>query len=299
MVWKTYLNNVKFCALAVSILVHVLIFLLFTLVQSNSPDAKASLDSIGKQPVEQVRKALDTAYVISKPKFRKVSNSQAAAVESAPLVVGKVFDFDSDFSGDYDLLMPEQNQVYSLPENQLLPSEVEMFSSNTQARKVCYVVDCSGSMQGVFERVREELRDSISSLQPDQYFYVIFFGNDKLYEFGGGFLVRASSVTKNKALRFVDRVKPAGCTNALEALCRALEITDKKHTPPQVIYLLTDGFELDSQNNGQLDRRIESLLRDVSIRINTIAFWPREANQKMLERIARATGGEFVSVDNR
>ena len=265
MVWKTYLNNVKFCALAVSILVHVLIFLLLTLLQSNSPDAKASSDSIGKDIVEQVRKALDTAYVISKPKFRKVSNSQVAAVESAALVVGKVFDFSSDFSGDYDLLMPEQNQVHSLPENQLLPSEVEMFSSNTQARKVCYVVDCSGSMQGVFERVREELRDSISSLEPDQYFYVIFFGY----------------------------------TNALEALCRALEITDKKHTPPQVIYLLTDGFELDSQNNGQLDRRIESLLRDVSTRINTIAFWPREANQKMLERIARATGGDFISVDNR
>lgn len=43
--------------------------------------------------------------------------------------------------------------VYVLPGSKILSPKIEFFGSFTDQRKVCYLVDCSGSMQGVFGRV--------------------------------------------------------------------------------------------------------------------------------------------------
>ena len=103
-------------------------------------------------------------------------------------------------------------------------------------------------MQGTFGRVQKELIESIDSLPADHYFYVIFFASDKLYEYGEGKLVRASPQAKSAVRDFIQSVQAAGTTNAMAALERAMQIRDEAGAAPAIIYFLTDGFELTSDN---------------------------------------------------
>jgi Mg-chelatase subunit ChlD len=179
-----------------------------------------------------------------------------------------------------------------------LPNRVEFFGSWTEERKVCYAVDSSGSMRGMFRRVRENLKKSIEALQPDQYFYIIFFGGKELLELGSGRLLRATPKAKSAAYDFIDSVQPAGQTNALAALERAVQIRDSSGNSPAVIYFLTDGFELTTENTRRFSQRISNLLRKSSpkTKINAIGFWPTKGDRKTLEAIATQSGGEFVLV---
>ncbi len=98
---------------------------------------------------------------------------------------------------------------------------VEFFGQFTDVRKICYVVDCSGSMHGRLGLVKQQLKTSIASLQPDQFFYIIFFlQGDRLIESGDTYLIRATPHTKAKAYDFIDSVRPAGTTEPLNALNR-------------------------------------------------------------------------------
>jgi hypothetical protein len=175
---------------------------------------------------------------------------------------------------------------------------VELFGSFSGERKVCYVVDCSGSMRGVFRRVQRRLKESVGSLEPDQYFYIIFFGGDKVLELGGGRLLRATRKAKAAACVFIDSVKPAGRTNAVEALGRAVQICDAEGAGPSVIYFLTDGFELTTKEGRRFSREISDLRERFSseTRINTVGFWPESGDGEVLEAVARQSGGKFVVV---
>jgi Mg-chelatase subunit ChlD len=153
-------------------------------------------------------------------------------------------------------------------------------------------------MHGIFGGVRKKLKESIGDLQPDQYFYIIFFGGDKLFEFGNGRLLRAAQKAKSAAYDFVDAIRPAGRTNALAALERAMQIRDEKGVSPSVVYLLTDGFELATGDEHRFSRKIADLQKRFAptTRINTIGFWPQNGDRKLLEAIARQSGGKFVFV---
>ena len=142
----------------------------------------------------------------------------------------------------------------------ILPRGVEFFGSWTDRRKVCYLVDCSGSMQGIFGRVRKKLKESIANLQPDQYFYIIFFSSN-LSESGEGHLLRATEPAKSAAYDFIDSIRPAGQTNALAALERAVQIRDSSNISPSVVYFLTDGFELTTEDAQRLPQKTANLLR--------------------------------------
>jgi Mg-chelatase subunit ChlD len=153
-------------------------------------------------------------------------------------------------------------------------------------------------MRGILGGVRKKLAESIKSLQPDQYFYIIFFGGDRLLEFGDGRPVRATERAKSTAYDFIDSVRPAGQTNAMAALERAVQIRDDSGFSPSVIYFLTDGFELTTEDAQEFSQKVASLLKRFApaTRINTIGFWPQSDDRRMLETIARQSGGEFVFV---
>jgi hypothetical protein len=94
-----------------------------------------------------------------------------------------------------------------------LQTQVEFFDSAAQGRRICYVVDCSGSMQGLWQRVKEELIDSIGQLQQDHYFCVIIFGSGSILESGGGKMVRATEQAKKEAYELIEgRDKRGGGT---------------------------------------------------------------------------------------
>lgn len=160
-------------------------------------------------------------------------------------------------------------------------------------RKVCYLVDCSGSMKGLFSGVKKSLGSSIASLEADQYFNVILFGNGRIDEFAQTRLVRATPEAKTRALAFIERARPSGSTNAIEALRRSLELRDELGLPPAVVYLLTDGFELAGSDMREFDRKAAALLTRIapSTKINTVGFRPLPEDMRMLETIAARTGG--------
>jgi hypothetical protein len=185
-----------------------------------------------------------------------------------------------------------------LPEVVSQPSQIEFFGSSTNKRKICYLVDCSGSMQGLFGRVKKELRKSIDSLEQDQYFAIIFFGKGGLIEFEEGELIRASVKNKQAAYDFIDSVQPAGQGDGLAALNKALKIKDSSDSAPQIIYFLTDGFEIAGDGPQNLERQIAKITTQnaAGTQINPIAFWPQGQDKKILELICEKSGGQFVVI---
>jgi len=153
-------------------------------------------------------------------------------------------------------------------------------------------------MRGMFGRVRRELTESIDKLWADQYFYIIFFGGGKIYETGGGKLVRATEKAKRQAYDLIKSVRPGGQTNAMAALKRAMQTRDEQWQAATVVYFLTDGFELTGEAAEDFLRQMLKMQKQFapSTRINTIGFWPQSDDRSLLERLARQSGGESVFV---
>lgn len=293
-------GSVTFWAWTVSVGVHLAILtaLGFAKFPWSKPESRQQPIPITR--VSRVKELMQAAKIIPKPKMSKPDVKRFDGTSEAKSSLVCVFDGikpNPESLGDLIRTQGPQS-VFSLASGRVLPQRIEFFGSSAGGRKVCYVVDCSGSMQGVFGRVRKELKDSIRKLQQDQYFDIIFFGGDKLLEFGGGRVLRATDGSKFAAYGFIDSVRPSGQTNAMAALERAVQIHDAGGLGPSVVYFLTDGFELTEQDTQETSEKITNLLKRFAsgTRINTIGFWPQSNDRKMLETIARESGGEFVLV---
>lgn len=168
-----------------------------------------------------------------------------------------------------------------LPE---VPQRIEFFESETVALSVCYVVDCSGSMDGrKMEQVKAELAESIAQLLPNQRFFVVFFSDSVQATFGGGLspqLVEASLVSKQQALQVVFNVSSQGGTLPESAVRLAASLR------PEVMYLLTDGvFE-------PLQEETYSELATAGVAVHTIGF-ETTGTDLLLKDIASRTGGSY------
>ena len=252
--------------------------------------------------VTAVKKLTETEHIITKPKVKHFTEYQSSKRINKPLLPQPDFERVKPKSVELQELVKssasETNS--SLAQSSINHHRVEFFGSATDSRKICYLVDSSGSMKGIFSRVRKELTDSISGLLPDQYFYIIFFGNERLSEFGNGRLIRATQEVKLAAYDFINLTRPLGQTNAMAALERTTQIRDASGAGPSVIYFLTDGFELGA-DYGQFSRRTASLLKRFAPepKINTIGFWPAESDRRMLEIIAAQSGGQAVFITDQ
>jgi hypothetical protein len=247
-----------------------------------------------KEPAEQITRTI-----------QGLSTPYKTAVElkgnPAPLTVAGEFGGVADLGASVDPAESPASQSVSgdyIPQAVIPQSRTEFFGSTTEKRKICYLVDCSGSMQGLFGRVKKELRKSIDGLEQDQYFAVIFFGNSALLELENGKLLRASRKNKQAAYDFIEQVQPAGQGDALYALNTALQIRDNFNSPPQIVYFLTDGFELADDNPQKLEQQIANMpvQNSAKTQINPIAFWPQDEDKKMLQTIAQKSGGRLVVI---
>ncbi|MHC4423997.1 MAG: vWA domain-containing protein, partial [Planctomycetota bacterium] len=247
-----------------------------------------------------VKKLMQASLIMPKPKVRKVSTPHFAKSSNGLSPINLNFGTAGPSSqSPGSLAGPSGTQgPFSLADSANFANSIEFFGSSTKLRKVCYLVDCSGSMLGVFGRVQKELKDSIVKLQPDQYFYIIFFGGDRLFEFRNGRLLRATPKAKSTAYNFVDSIRPTGQTNALAAFERAMQIRDGQGLGPAIVYFLTDGFELTTEDKKSFTQKIANLQRRFAPRtkINTIGFWPQSRDRELLRLIAKQSGGEFVFV---
>ncbi|HUT29157.1 MAG TPA: VWA domain-containing protein [Sedimentisphaerales bacterium] len=288
-------------AWVISIGVHLTALMVFGAVRFSGSVAEVRQLPIPAAKVNQPRNLPQTWWVIPRPKVKRSPVKSLAEGAERLLQVGGTFDAVKPGPrnpGSPGKCSVSQSSLWS-PQPGDLSGRIWFFGSSAEERKVCYLVDCSGSMRGVFGRVCEELKESIGNLQPDQYFYIIFFGGEDLFEFGDGRLVRATHKAKSAAQGFIDSIQPAGQTNALPALERAMQIKDGQGEVSSIVYFLTDGFELTSENEQSFLQKASDLQRRFAprTRVNTIGFWPQSSDRRMLEAIARQSGGEFVIVE--
>jgi len=173
-------------------------------------------------------------------------------------------------------------------------------ASISSVKKILTSTMASGSMAGLFSSVRNRLIDSINSLKPNQYFSIVFFGDDKITEFRPGTLTRAGPKAKTEAAKFIKNTKPAGKTNSLQALEVAMKIRDLKARPPEVIYFLTDAFELDDCPPDKFLNKLIFLLNRFApnTKINTIAFWPTAVDKMLIHGISDLTGAKATIISS-
>jgi hypothetical protein len=105
----------------------------------------------------------------------------------------------------------------------------------TNARRIVYVVDASGSLVGSFPQVLEELRRSVMKLDPRQTFGIIFIQRgEALTVPPGGALQPATPERLSEAMKWVDaKVVPTGRSNPIAAIEAAIALK------PEIIFLLS------------------------------------------------------------
>lgn len=282
-------------ALLFSLGVHGVLFVVFSFVSvSGGGGVDADLQS-GTISVVQIQKALSMPSVIAKPKIRRVEIGGGKKALELDLHEREKL----DYSQDYVAAISEQLEGGLLAGQFESSTKTEFFGSTTNLRKICYVVDASGSMQGRLGMVRKQLKKSIEDLQADQYFYVIFFRGDGLVESGDGRLVRATSKAKSAAYEFIDGIRFEGATNAVSAIDRSMRVKDSAGRGVQQIYFLSDGFDFKSNDSLDFAGMIENMRKRLapSARINTIGVWVQRQDEKVLRSIAASSGGEYVGLE--
>ncbi len=179
----------------------------------------------------------------------------------------------------------------------------ELFSgSGGQAHRVCYVVDCSGSMVIAFDYVRAELKKAIRSLKPNQYFQIIFYSSGQPLKLSNNKMLRAGMTNRKQAVGFIDKIKlsavkstNAACQAVVTALIQAFNSKTPRNKPPEVIFFLTDG----QYNHQKVIQELKILQqkRQVPAIINVIACGSTE-NKDFLEGLARAYSGRYNFVSD-
>jgi hypothetical protein len=299
---RTVLNkrsgSVTFWAWTVSILLHLLVLTVLGFVRLSKSQSKIPQKHLPTAKVSQLKSLMESATVVPKPKIKRPSRNIYANRRGEILKKSSFLVPHSTISNSSVSQKTVDTPNYSLAKSDLLLPEVEFFGNSTYDRKICYLVDCSGSMQGMMGQVLQQLKDSIENLPPDYYFYVIFFGDGKLYELGNGKLIRASQRNKEAAYVCINRVQASGRTNAFTALERAVQIEDSLSNKASVFYFLTDGFELTYDDGESFCRKTAELIKRYApnSKINTIGFWPTDQDCSILRAMASLSGGECVLI---
>jgi Mg-chelatase subunit ChlD len=111
-------------------------------------------------------------------------------------------------------------------------------------------------------------------------------------------MARATEQTKNESYNFINSLNPAGSTNAMAALQQAVKVRDASGQPPNVIFFLTDGFELSEQDGFRFAHQVITMMRSFApkTQINTIGLWPGQTDKRTLETIAHRSGGKFTLI---
>jgi hypothetical protein len=170
----------------------------------------------------------------------------------------------------------------------------------TNARRIVYVVDASGSMVTFLQIVLNELFRSLEQLDERQQFAIVFYNRRTTEVPPKGRLQKATVAARRRAIDWIntgDHVLPGPESNPVAALELAFDLH------PEVIFLLSDSITgsgayevdqaslLDSLDELNPIRDPETGRRDVLIRC--VQFLGEEEDRMgTMRRIAAAHGGD-------
>jgi hypothetical protein len=297
---KTDLQHGKVCywALIFSVAAHSVTLAVFTGVKLSgrtegevSPPPVISLQMIERVVAEPVAKPKPRVEPIVEPVIESESKQPPLITDPQPPEPA-VADAPPE---------PESPQVAeSIVQAEPQPDEVEFFGQKSMVRRVCYVVDCSGSMYGRMYLVKDQLKKSILKLNSRQEFSVMFFmEGQKILTSGGDTLIPATAGAKSTALELIESVRPSGSTDAGHALERAMQLKDASGKGAEVVYFLTDGFDLDSASSRAFVEKVNRLRSKhaPAAVLHTIGFGSQLRDRQMLRRLAQNTGGVFIEIN--
>jgi len=168
--------------------------------------------------------------------------------------------------------------------------------TGTNARRIAFVVDASGSMITTFWIVVEELQRSIEQLSPQQEFTIVFFqANRAVAVPPEDRMIPATPDEKVRVFKWIsDEVIPADRSNPIEAIRHAITLE------PNVIFMLSENitgsgqFEIDQDDLLALLDELNPVDPETGLRhtqIKCVQFlYPDPLGT--LEKIAAEHGGE-------
>ncbi|MEN6306281.1 MAG: vWA domain-containing protein [Anaerohalosphaeraceae bacterium] len=271
-----------------SAIAHLLLlgaFAAVSLEPAGTPDG-----TLGAVSVQQIQQVIEEPLITEKPEVKPLPPPPEP--QQTPQQVKSI-----------EPLVQTQPRAYPTPQkvSDSPRQDISFFGNKTAAQNICFVVDCSGSMYGRLGMIQRQLKSCIAALFDTQSFCVIFFmDGNTLLETGSGMLTPATGQAKSEAFTLIDSVHLGGQTNAVQALQRAMQFRDRRGRAVQVVYFLTDGFDLSETSGQPFDTQIETIRKSCApgAVIHTIGFWATEQDQQRLKQIAEMTGGTFLHIDD-
>lgn len=168
----------------------------------------------------------------------------------------------------------------------------------SNAKRIVYLCDASGSMMSVFPALDRQLKKSVDGLRLPQSFGVVFF-SENVRPFGAPGLVLANPDNKRRAYDFFRQQAAAGPTVPRPAIQQAFALN------PEVLYVLTDGF--DNADPKDVLEQFRALNREKKVKVNTIRLRSPKADgtepagsaelANLLRSISQESGGVYREVD--
>ncbi|MEL7499393.1 MAG: VWA domain-containing protein [Planctomycetota bacterium] len=291
-----------FPAWALSLLLHSTIFVVLLIAISQVPDGAGEVENRTGGIVLVDLKSKTTEY-LSDGDVESAANPQSAAppnasslpdLELPPELPGPASSNQLNEAVVQSIangIDGASNMIMTQPRGKI-GGEVttEVFGVTGTGNRFVYVVDRSDSMSGFESRpilaARQQLVESLESLQPTNQFQIIFYnGTTKVFNPDGQpTMYFADEEMKQKAIRFVNSTPPDGGTNHVKALAEAFRLH------PDVIFLLTDaegGFTKAELNE------LSRLNRSAAV-INAIEFGEQRGTDQSLAKLARESGGHYI-----
>lgn len=190
---------------------------------------------------------------------------------------------------DESLLGATPGEAVTLPKD--APRWLAVFSSTeagqqqSQKRRVCFLLDISGSMDGPkMEGMRVAAMGCLGALDPADEFGIVLF-DDASHKFHTS-LVPATDANRAKAVKFLQQMHTVGGTQLMQGLGETVNVLGG---PGGDIFLITDGEVFET--GPIIEQMAASGTRVHTLGINTAS------QDRFLASLARRTGGTSMMVN--
>jgi Ca-activated chloride channel family protein len=176
----------------------------------------------------------------------------------------------------------------------LIAPKTEVSPNEIGAKRVTFVIDTSGSMQGERMKIaRDALKYCVTRLNPQDTFNVVRFSTDVEPLFPS--LKPASKENVQKAVSFVEQLEAIGGTAIDEALVRGLQDNDGKSSTPHLLMFITDGQPTIGETDESVIAQHAKEGRKSKTRVFTFGVGD-DLNARLLDRLASEGTGtsDFV-----
>ena len=190
------------------------------------------------------------------------------------------------------------------------PRGTSFYGVKTASKRLCYVLDISGSMNEPadyggstntkFKVARQELENSIVALPDDALFNIVFYSTK--YTVWKPKLIQANAAAKKEAKEMIAGLTAEGATNIYDSLAKAFDFAGRgSFDKGYAVALDTIFFLSDGQANQGLYTQPSDILRHIldlnatkRITIHAIGVG-RDHDRSLMKALADATGGTYVA----